>query len=53
MHSMITRTAGLSRALTTVLLAAGALASQAQTVDVAAAKALANKTSAPRWQAKG
>ena len=51
MHSMIIRTAGLSRALTTVLLAAGALASQAQTVDVAAAEALAKKSNCTKCHA--
>ena len=51
MHSMFTRTSGLSRALTTALLAAGAWASQAQTVDVAAAEALAKKSNCTKCHA--
>ena len=51
MRSSITPSSGLSRALTTVLLAAGALASQAQTVDVAAAEALAKKSNCTKCHA--
>ena len=51
MRSSITPSSGLSRALVTVLLAAGALASQAQTVDVAAAEALAKKSNCTKCHA--
>ena len=51
MRSSITRTSGLSRALTTIMFATGALASQAQTVDVAAAEALAKKSNCTKCHA--
>ena len=51
MRSSITPSSGLLRALVTVLLAAGALASQAQTVDVAAAEALAKKSNCTKCHA--
>ena len=51
MRSSITPSAGLSRALITVLFATGALASQAQTVDVAAAEALAKKSNCTKCHA--
>ena len=51
MRSSITPSSGLLRALVTVLLAAGALASQAQTVDGAAAEALAKKSNCTKCHA--
>ena len=51
MRSSITPSSGLSRALVTVLLAAGALASQAPTVDVAAAESLAKKSNCTKCHA--
>ena len=51
MHSMFTRTSGLLRVLTSVVLATSAWASQAQTVDVAAAEALAKKSNCTKCHA--